>query len=71
MAAPIKKNNGAGKRKLGSFYRIADVAAYFDVSLRTVRRWIANKDLVAHEFGGVRRIAEADVLAFAARHRRN
>jgi excisionase family DNA binding protein len=45
------------------------VAEALDVSPRTVRRWIANGDLIAHRINGVVRIAEDDLRAFLALHR--
>jgi excisionase family DNA binding protein len=51
------------------FFTIADVAESVEVTTRTVRRWIASGDLVAHRFRGVVRIAEGDLRAFLALHR--
>ena len=51
------------------FFPIAEVAERLDVSTRTVRRWIESRELVAHRFGGVVRIAERDLRAFLALHR--
>lgn len=51
------------------FYTIAEVAELAGVSTRTVRRWIKNKQLVAHHFGAAVRIAESDLKAYFARHR--
>jgi excisionase family DNA binding protein len=68
MSARTK--DGYRQRKLDRFYTVADVATYFDVSPRTVRRWLKN-GLRGHKFGGVLRIAEADILGFAERHRRD
>jgi excisionase family DNA binding protein len=68
MSARTKDSNR--QRKLEHFYTVADVANYFDVSPRTVRRWLKN-GLRAHKFGGVLRIAEADILDFATRHQRD
>lgn len=52
------------------FFTIAVVAERLQVSTRTVRRWIADHTLVAHRFGAVVRIAESDLKAFIAQHRR-
>lgn len=65
-----KRKGNEQWQKLDRFYTIADVADHFGVSVRTVRRWLA-RDLPAHKLGNVLRIAEADILAFAARHRRD
>jgi excisionase family DNA binding protein len=40
------------------FFTIAEVAAFVGVSVRTVRRWIERKKLVAYYFGAAVRIAE-------------
>jgi excisionase family DNA binding protein len=52
-----------------AFFTIAQVADRFQVSPRTVRRWIANDDLVAHHFGTAVRIADRDLAAFIALRR--
>jgi len=54
---------------LPKYYPIKAVAEAVDVSPRTVRRWIANGDLVVHRINGVVRIAEADLRAFLALRR--
>jgi len=51
------------------YYTINAVAEALDVSSRTVRRWIANGDLVATRVQGVVRIADDDLRAFLALHR--
>jgi excisionase family DNA binding protein len=51
------------------FFTVAAVAAFLDVSVRTVRRWIKRGHLVAHHFGAAVRIAESDLNAFIARQR--
>jgi excisionase family DNA binding protein len=62
-----------GHRRSGSglprYYTIKAVAEALDVSPRTVRRWIANGDLIVHRVDGVVRIAEGDLRAFLALHR--
>ena len=62
-----------GHRRSGSglpkYYTIKAVAEALDVSARTVRRWIANGDLIVHRVDGVVRIAEGDLRAFLALHR--
>ena len=50
------------------FFSIAEVAERFNVSTRTVRRWIAAGDLVAHRIGSVVRVAAADLRLFLAAH---
>jgi excisionase family DNA binding protein len=51
------------------FFTISDVAESLRVSMRTVRRWIDTRQLVAHRFKGVLRIADEDLQAFLAKHR--
>ncbi|NQU71174.1 MAG: helix-turn-helix domain-containing protein [Rhodospirillales bacterium] len=48
---------------------IADVADHCSVSVKTVRRWIAAGDLVAHRLGQQLRISEVDLGAFLALRR--
>ena len=45
------------------------VAEALDVSPRTVRRWIAKGDLIAHRVARVVRVAAADLRTFLAIHR--
>jgi excisionase family DNA binding protein len=47
-----------------SFYTIEDVAECLGVSTRTVRRWIDSHVLVAHQFGRLKRVSDADLAAF-------
>jgi excisionase family DNA binding protein len=54
---------------LPKYYAIKGVAEALDVSTRTVRRWIANGNLIVHRVNGVIRIAERDLRAFLAMHR--
>jgi excisionase family DNA binding protein len=42
--------------------RPRQIAEQLDVSLRTVRRWIANGTLPSVKIGGVRLVAEDDLL---------
>ena len=51
------------------FYTIGAVAEMLDVSVRTVRRWSVRGELIAHQIGGVVRVAQADLENFLARHR--
>src|SRR5262249_61259266 len=53
------------------FFTIPEVAESLAVSARTVRRWIKQKKMVAHYFGAPVRIAESDLNAFIAQHRRH
>ncbi len=51
------------------FYTVAQVADLLVVSTRSVRRWIATGELLAHKFRRQVRVAEIDLLAFLQRHR--
>jgi excisionase family DNA binding protein len=51
------------------FFTVRQVAHLLAVSERTVRRWIKQRELVAHPFGRVVRIAEGDLKAFIGTHR--
>ena len=51
------------------FFTTAQVAEMVGVSTRTVRRWIKNRQVVAHHIGATVRIAESDLKAFFSRHR--
>ena len=66
MPASDQRRSGSG---LPKFYAIKTVAETLEVSIRTVRRWIARGDLIAHRLNGVVRIAEADLRAFLALRR--
>ena len=60
------RHSGSG---LPNYYTIKAVAEALDVSPRTIRRWIANGDLIVHRVHGVIRIGEGDLRAFLAVHR--
>jgi hypothetical protein len=66
-------NGDSGRRHHGGalpkFHALKAVAEALDVSPRTVRRWIANGDLIVHRVHGVIRIGEGDLRAFLALHR--
>lgn len=66
------KKHGEARGRLAQpiqFFTIAEVAEYLAVATRTVRRWIASGDLVAHRFRGMVRIAEEDLRRFLKAHR--
>ena len=48
----------------------AAVADRLQVSLKTVRRWIAKGDLTVHQLGHLQRVSEDDLRAFVAARRR-
>jgi hypothetical protein len=64
--APARRHRG---NALPRFYDIRSVASSLDVSERTVRRWIANGDLIVHRVNGVVRASDPDLRAFLALHR--
>ncbi len=43
------------------FLRAADIACHLGVSVRTVRRWIADKIIPSTKLGGARLVARADL----------
>jgi excisionase family DNA binding protein len=69
----MNTNAADGRRQVGAglpkYHSIKAVAEALDVSTRTVRRWIANRDLAVHRVDGVVRIADSDLRAFLAIHR--
>ncbi len=69
-ASASGRSGGRARQHPSQFFTIGEVAEMLRVSTRTVRRWIDRGQLVAHAFGGVVRIAEPDLRAFLAVHRR-
>lgn len=70
METPRLERDGTRNRRHDiQFFTIAEVAEMLGVCTRTVWRWIATGELVAHRFRGCVRIAEADLRAFLAVHR--
>ena len=51
-------------KPLTRFYTVLQVANLLAVSSRSVRRWIAAGELLAHKFGRQVRISESDLRAF-------
>jgi excisionase family DNA binding protein len=51
------------------FYTVVQISEMLGVSTRSVRRWIAAGELLAHKFRRQVRIAEIDLQAFLQRHR--
>ncbi len=46
------------------FYSLPEVANRYDVSVRTVRRWVVAGELIAHRFGRQLRISAQDLKTF-------
>ncbi len=57
------------KARNKSFWTIPDLAEEWDVSPRSVSRWIAAGGIIAHHFGKSVRVSDDDKRAFQARHR--
>ena len=51
-------------KSITRFYTIAQVADLLVVSTRSVRRWVARGELMAHKFGRQVRISDIDLRAF-------
>ena len=64
------KPASASLQRSKSLLTVEDVAGQCSVSVRTVRRWIASRELPVHRLG-VRnvRISEHDLAAFLSAHR--
>jgi excisionase family DNA binding protein len=54
---------------LRRFYTIQEVSDSLEISSRTVSRWIARGELIAHQLGRSVRIADDDLRAFLVRRR--
>lgn len=52
-------------------HRIPTAASRVDVSVSTMRRWIARGWLPAHEINGVVLVTEDDLMRFVREHRRS
>jgi excisionase family DNA binding protein len=64
-----KRRSGMQNPTLRRFYTIQEVSQALDVSPRTVSRWIASGELIAHRLGRSVRIADDDLRVFLARRR--
>ena len=51
------------------FLKIDQVAALLGASVKTIRRWVQNGDLVHHRFGRQVRISMADLRSFTESRR--
>jgi len=56
-------------KTIARFYTVAQISELLGISTRSVRRWIATGELLAHKFRRQVRVAEIDLLAFLQRHR--
>ncbi len=65
----VSSSRGRTSPGLPKHYTIDAVAEALDVSSRTVRRWIANGDLIVHRFDGLVRVEDSDLRSFLALHR--
>ena len=70
LGYPIQKVAGDGERLLESVLRLEgkgevvvarDMARLTGVSLRTVRRWIANEIVASRKLGGARLVAKSEL----------
>lgn len=52
------------------FWTVEEIAEHLSVSIRTVRRWIGQKQLVVHQFGNLVRISSEDFHAFLGSRRK-
>ena len=51
------------------FFTVGEIADQLNVSVRTVHRWISDRQLIAHRIGRSVRISHADLKGFLAVHR--
>jgi excisionase family DNA binding protein len=56
-------------KPVSRFFTVSQIAELLSVSTRSVRRWIAAGELLAHKFGRRVRIADVDLHGFLHRHR--
>ena len=66
----FQSSSPKGPKPSSRFLTIHDVAERLGVCERTVQRWITDGQLVAHKFGHLVRISEADLALFIASRRR-
>jgi excisionase family DNA binding protein len=65
--SPVRSSGGDRNRI--QFFTVTETADMLRVATRTVRRWVASRELVAHRIGRAVRIADRDLRAFLAVHR--
>jgi excisionase family DNA binding protein len=70
-ASTASRNSGTGAqgRPVSKLLTISEVAEVFNVSPRTVRRFIDSGALPVHRLGRLRRISSGDMAAFLAANR--
>jgi excisionase family DNA binding protein len=61
-------SNPSGTHHL-KYFAVKTIAEQFDVSPRTVHRWIKDKKLVVHRIGHSVRVSEVDLKLFFLAHR--
>jgi excisionase family DNA binding protein len=70
MTGAVPRRQPGGKASgLPLLYSVDDVASQLGVSPKTVRRWIAAKELPVYRVGRQLRISESDLVAFIAHSR--
>ncbi len=60
MKGSSKNPTAASKR----FFTLAGIANRYDVSVRTVRRWVDAGELIPHRFGRQLRVSSEDLKTF-------
>lgn len=56
-------------KPVSRFFTVSQIAELLSVSTRSVRRWIAAGELLAHKFSRQVRVSEADLRTFLEVHR--
>jgi excisionase family DNA binding protein len=69
VATVEKRRRGPQNATLPRFYTAQEISESLDVSPRTVSRWIASGDLIAHRLGHSVRVADDDLRVFLAARR--
>jgi excisionase family DNA binding protein len=56
-------------KPVARFFTVSQIAELLSVSTRSVRRWIARGELLAHKFSRHVRVSELDLRTFLEIHR--
>ena len=56
-------------KSMTRFFTVTQISEMLGISTRSVRRWVAAGELLAHKFRRQVRVSEIDLLAFLQRHR--